>query len=122
MLRGEPDARATFLGQALCSCEDNILTLVHELFTGCFLPIKSGIFLFEWRKKAPRERGAFDSRRRLLDVVVEEELVRMRTQTQSIVLFALGRDPHLDEIGGEHIALEEELVILLEVVECFGQT
>lgn len=35
-----------FLGNAAASCEDNILTLIHELFTGHFLPVKGDIFSF----------------------------------------------------------------------------
>jgi hypothetical protein len=34
-----------FLGNLALSSEDNILTLINELFTGQFLPVKSGFFL-----------------------------------------------------------------------------
>src|SRR6185295_17890116 len=53
-----------------------------------------------------------------LDVVVERELVRMRTQPNRIdLILPLVLDPGLDQVRGEHVALEEELVVLLEVVE-----
>src|SRR5258705_279169 len=53
-----------------------------------------------------------------LDVVVEGELVGMRTQPDGIhLILPLVVDPRLDQVGGEDIALEEEGVILLQVVE-----
>src|SRR5499426_4281245 len=53
-----------------------------------------------------------------LDVVVEGELVGMRAQPDGIdLVLPLVLDPRLDEIRGEHVALEEEGVVLLQVVE-----
>lgn len=42
----------------------------------------------------------------LLDVVVEEEFVRVRTQAQGVMFLALVADPHFQEVGGEDIALQ----------------
>src|SRR5512144_1543851 len=83
------------------------------------------------RSAEAKDRGPLDSRpgrrraggrwwteRQRLDVVVEGELVRMRTQPDWIHLVrALGLDPSLDEVGREDVALEQKLVILLEVIE-----
>ena len=56
-----------------------------------------------------------------LYVVVEKELIRMWAQSQRIVFFALGRNPHLDEIAGKDVAFEQELVILLQAIQRFGE-
>src|SRR5262245_46103207 len=55
----------------------------------------------------PRPASAYP-RAPLLHVVVEEELIWMRTQTQRVMLFALGRNPHVEEIAGEDVAFEQE--------------
>ena len=48
-----------------------------------------------------------------LDVVIEEELVRMRPQTHLINLLApLITDPCLDQILGKHFPFKEKLVVL----------
>src|SRR5260370_40470857 len=40
------------LGHVSITCEDNILTLVHELFTGLEWPIKSSVFsIFDAKKR-----------------------------------------------------------------------
>lgn len=53
------------------------------------------------------------SPRRLLDVIVEEELVRMRPQPHRIDLLApLVADPSLDQVLGKHLSLEQKLMIL----------
>ena len=41
-----------FLGDVTLTCEDNILTLIHELFTGNFLN-KFGLFCISAKKGAP---------------------------------------------------------------------
>ena len=52
------------------------------------------------------------------DVVVELELVRVRAQLHGEdLLGALEVDPGLDQVGREHVALGEEVVVALEVVE-----
>ncbi len=54
----------------------------------------------------------------LLDVVVQEKLVRMGSQTKCIhFLRPLVIDPHLNGVRGEYISLEEEAVVFFEVVE-----
>src|SRR4051812_49943329 len=68
----------------------------------------------------PRPASAYP-RAPLLHVVVEEKLVWMGTQPQGVMLLALGCDPHLEEIFGEHIALEQEVVVLLQAVQRFTQ-
>src|SRR5215471_4232290 len=51
-------------------------------------------------------------------VVVEQELVRVRPQTNFVDLArALVADISLHEIPGEHIALQKELVVALKGVE-----
>jgi hypothetical protein len=50
-----------------------------------------------------------------LDIVVEVEFVGMRAQAQGVGLFALVTDPHLEEVGGEHVAFQQELVVFLQV-------
>jgi hypothetical protein len=53
-----------------------------------------------------------------LNIVIEVELVGMRAHPHRIGLhFFLVVDPEIDEFGGEYAALEEELVILLELAE-----
>src|SRR5690606_34022922 len=57
-----------------------------------------------------------------LHVVVELELVGVRTEAQLVNLSgALVVDPRLDEVLGEHAALGEERVVRLEVVEHLGK-
>src|SRR6516165_1190079 len=97
-------ARRNVLGHWAVSCEDNILTLVHELFTATF-SAKIGLFFGVSAKKAPRERGAFGvAQARALHIVVEEEFIRMWPQAQGIVLLALGRNPHVQKVLREHVA------------------
>src|SRR6266542_6273702 len=55
---------------------------------------------------------------RKLHVVVESELVGVRTQPQRVdLVLALEGDPGLDDVRGEHATLEQELVVRLKVVE-----
>src|SRR5690242_17961065 len=57
-----------------------------------------------------------------LDVVVQEELVRMRPQRHGIdLLGALVRDPRVDQVRREHPALEQEGVVGLQRGERFTQ-
>src|SRR4051795_12122189 len=49
------------------------------------------------RTKSPRPASAYP-RAPLLHVIVEEKLIRMRTQPQGVMLFALGRDPHVEKV------------------------
>ena len=37
------------------------------------------------------------------------------------MLFALGGDPHVQKITGEHVPFEQEFVILLQAIERFSQ-
>src|SRR5262247_3302031 len=54
----------------------------------------------------------------VLDVEVESELVRMWPQPHRVhLVLALVVDPGLDQIRGEHLAPEQELVVLLEVIQ-----
>jgi hypothetical protein len=45
----------------------------------------------------------------------------MRPQTQGIMLLAFGRDPHIQKVAGEHVAFEQEIVILLQAIQRLGQ-
>src|SRR6185295_4091824 len=55
-----------------------------------------------------------------LRVVVERELVRMRTEPDGAHFVRhLVLDPGLDHVLGEDVALHEEVVILLQVLEGF---
>src|SRR3989442_11039970 len=56
------------------------------------------------------------------DVVVQEELVRMRPQRHRIhFLGPLVREPGLDHVGREHVPSQQELVIGLERRQRFGE-
>ena len=46
-----------FVGNIALSCEDNILTLINELFTGQLPPIKSGGFSFSCLRKQASGAG-----------------------------------------------------------------
>src|SRR2546426_7228388 len=53
-----------------------------------------------------------------LNIEVERELPGMRAQPDRVhLVLALVLDPRLDDVGREHVALEEPVVGLLEVVE-----
>src|SRR6185295_15932229 len=66
--------------------------------------------------RAGRRTGAVDAKR--LDVVVEGELVRMRAQPDGVhLVLPLVVDPGLDQVRGEHVPLQQEVVVLLEVVQ-----
>src|SRR3954463_14249525 len=66
----------------------------------------------------PRPASAYP-RAPLLHVVVEEKLIWMRAQTQCVVLFAFGRDPHVEEVAREDVAFQEEVVIFLQAIQGF---
>src|SRR3954469_17385155 len=68
----------------------------------------------------PRPASAYP-RAPLLHVVVEEKLVWMRTQTQGIVLFALVRDPHLQKVRREDVALQEKVMVFLQTIQGFTE-
>ena len=104
------------------SSEDNIFFLVHELFTGRFFVKNTAIFCAIRTKKAPRKRGARASAARASDIVIEMELVWMRTQTQRVVLFALVRDPHFQKVFGEDVAFQQKVVVFLQTIQRFTQT
>src|SRR5437868_9512288 len=58
--------------------------------------------------------------RPLLNVVVQSELVRMRTQTDRVhFLLALVLDVGADQLFGEYITLEHEGMVFLQTVERF---
>jgi hypothetical protein len=94
-----------FLGDDGMSGEDNIFFLVHELFTGGFLVKNPTIFYVLRTKKGASQRGARAFATRASNIVIEKEFEWMRTQTQRIMLFALVRDPHLQKVFREDIAL-----------------
>ncbi len=74
---------------------------------------RSGKQLAGSPNRPTRPLAAPFSPRRLLDVVVEEELVRMRSQPHRIDLLApLVADPSLDQVLGKHLSLEQKLMIL----------
>src|SRR5437763_5105700 len=55
-------------------------------------------------------------------VVVERELVRVRTQADRVDLgVPLELDVGLDQVRGEHAAFEKEVVVRLEVVDDRGE-
>jgi hypothetical protein len=64
----------------------------------------------------------YDAVSATVDVVVQLELVRVRAQADRVDLVgALVVDPGLDEVLGEHAALEQVVVVGLERVEHLGQ-
>jgi hypothetical protein len=46
--------RALVLGKDIQTCEENILTLVHELFTGPFFSENQAFLQFDDKKEAPQ--------------------------------------------------------------------
>src|SRR5579859_2283424 len=72
--------------------------------------------------KGPRCRGpscseyqVLSTKYRFLDVVVQAELVRMRAQADGVhFLGALVLDVRAEQFFGEDVALEQELMVLLE--------
>jgi hypothetical protein len=58
--RIDRDCAPIFLGECAATYEDNILTLIHELFTGGLRPVKSAISITFAAKKA---RFADEARR-----------------------------------------------------------
>src|SRR4051812_24876838 len=47
------------------------------------------------------------------DVVIQVELVGVRTEPNRVDLLPLEPDPHLDQVGGEDATLEQVVVVLL---------
>src|SRR5262245_24045046 len=103
--------RTQFLGNTRSSDEDNILTFIHELFTPEFRPKNRHFFALSARKKGALTAGRPSRSVSALHVVVEEKLIRMRPQAQSIMFLALVRNPHLQEIPREHVAFEQKGVV-----------
>src|SRR5439155_19663200 len=69
-----------------------------------------------------RERDPERSRpssRSLLNVRIQVELVRVRTERDFLRAGALDREPGLDEIFGEHVPAHEEVTIGVKRVEHF---
>src|SRR5206468_4394458 len=61
------------------------------------------------RRRSPRFRS---------NIEVERELPGMRTEPHRIdLILTLVLEPRLDDVGREHVALEQPVVRLLEVVE-----
>src|ERR1017187_4757735 len=96
-----------------------------------FAPLLGGSLLEPASRTLPNKKAArtpvraavlLTPERPLLHVVVEEKLVRMRAQAQGVMLLALGRDPHVQEVQREDVALEQELVVLLQAIQRLGQT
>src|SRR5262249_37769580 len=89
--------------------------LRREGGTQMLRPLSRGLIRPESRGRAS---SSFYASASLLDVVVERELVRVRAQPDRIdLVLPLVLDPRLDEVGREHLALQQELVVLFEVVE-----
>src|SRR5215204_2548663 len=65
----------------------------------------------------PESRLATSSR-----VVIKKELVRVRPQVdRRDILGPFQRDPGVDHVGSEHVALQQEVVIGFESGDGFGQ-
>ena len=43
----------------------------------------------------------------------------MRPQPQRIVFLALGRNPHVQEVAREHVAFQQEVVVLFQTIQRF---
>ena len=56
-----------------------------------------------------------------LRVVVHVEFPRMRTQAHLILFFPLHFDPGVDDVLREHIALQQELVVIFQFVAGLGE-
>ena len=41
-----------------------------------------------------------------LDIIIQVEFIGMRAQAQGVGFFALVANPHLQEVGREHVALQ----------------
>src|SRR5690349_20479348 len=54
-------------------------------------------------------------------VVIHEELVRVGPQVHGRHVLSLHAEPGIEHVLGEHVALEEELVVLLQRIERLGQ-
>jgi hypothetical protein len=72
-------------------------------------------------KKRRLRTGAFSDLAERLQIEIHEKLVRMRAQTQRIVLLHFHVDPVIKEIFVEHVAFEEEIVISFQRFESAQQ-
>ncbi len=70
------------------------------------------------QERAPRNRGALGGDDNALQIVVQDELVRVGPKPDRVHFFRpLVPEPGLDDVLGEDVALQEELVIPLERIE-----
>lgn len=105
----------------LQTTSDRMVNILTDMFN--ILTIMTGRQAAH-KKTRPGVRGelrALRKRMSRLAVVVHVELVRMRAQADGVLLLALHLDPLGDDVLGEDVALEEELVVLLEVVAGLGE-
>ena len=65
-----------------------------------------------WHVGGARKSRTLRQRRCLLHVVIHRELVRMRTEAESVVFFLFHLDPVRDEVFVEDVAFEEEAVVV----------
>src|SRR5437868_13913864 len=63
----------------------------------------------------------FHPRAPLLHVIVEEKLIWMGTQAQSIMLFAFVGNPHIQKVLGKDIPFEQEIMVFFESDDGFFQ-
>lgn len=114
--------RASLLLKRHQGDDNNVLTVFPNLFTTRFCPRNGQKFLSPRKKSAPRaERRCEELATSILHVVVEEKLVGMRPQAKRVVLLAFVAHPHLQEVFREHIAFQEEFVILLQGIQRLAQ-
>ena len=114
---GSLGSTVSFLVKVSGRDEDNILTLVRELFTADGALAKSKVFPFFSAKKSQPVNAVPLSKTHLSDIVIEEELVGVRSQTDRVGFLALGADPHLQEVRREHVALQQERVVFFQQVQ-----
>ena len=119
--RGERSSQVN-AGSLPRSCSNCLLDL-HQAAAGADLlrnpcGIRSRSSLPEKRETpgSTRESGGFGERRRS-DVVVELELVRVRTKPHGVDILTLQLDPGLDQVRCEDIACEQIVVIGFQVVQ-----
>src|SRR5690348_16338984 len=46
----------------------------------------------------------------------------MRSKAERVVFFSLVSDPHFEEVAGENITLQKEVMIFLESIKSFAET
>src|SRR2546428_6620687 len=75
------------------------------------------VLLYVEGRRRPRTTGCDGYRPRHSDVEVEGELVRMRPQPNWIhLILPLVLEPRLDQVRREDVALQQEVVVLLQGV------